>query len=358
MTGTRTDFKTALENGDTILVAEGYVREFGRRGYLKMGPFIPEVVLDYPHLVQNMYEEFAHAGSDVVEALTYYGHREKLRLIGREDELEKLNRSALKMARKVADDHNKWMAAGICNSAVYEPDDEKARSETKQIFQEQIEWAVEENADYIIGETFNDYGEAALALQSIQEFGKGLPAVITLTAYFPDVTTDNVPLPEACRRLEEHGAAVVGLNCGRGPRTMIPLIKEIKKVCKGPIAALPVPFRTTDECKTFQSLKDPETGKPVYPNDLECVRCSNSDIRYFAEEAKEIGIKYVGLCCGNCGQYFRELAEAFGRRPLASKYSTDMKKNQFLGATKGNVNTARADLIRDFVYGNYRHENC
>lgn len=37
-----------------------------------MGPFIPEVVLDYPHLVQNMYEEFAHAGSDVVEALTVF----------------------------------------------------------------------------------------------------------------------------------------------------------------------------------------------------------------------------------------------------------------------------------------------
>ena len=30
---------------------------------------------------------------------------------------------------------------------------------------------------------------------------------------------------------------------------------------QGPLAALPVPFRTNDDCKTFQSLKDPETGK-------------------------------------------------------------------------------------------------
>ena len=41
------------------------------------------------------------------------------------------------------------------------------------IFQEQIEWAVEEGADYMIGETFNDFGEALLALESIQKYGKG-----------------------------------------------------------------------------------------------------------------------------------------------------------------------------------------
>jgi betaine-homocysteine S-methyltransferase len=56
--------------------------------------------------------------------------------------------------------------------------------------------------------------------------------VITLTAYIPDETTDEVPFPEACRQLEEAGAAVVGLNCGRGPRTMMPLVREIRKVCK------------------------------------------------------------------------------------------------------------------------------
>ena len=65
-----------------------------------------------------------------------------------------------------------------------------------------------------------------------QDFILGCPAVITLTAYVPDRTVDEVPFPEACRRLEEAGAAVVGLNCGRGPAIMMPLLKEIKKVCK------------------------------------------------------------------------------------------------------------------------------
>jgi betaine-homocysteine S-methyltransferase len=50
--------------------------------------------------------------------------------------------------------------------------------------------------------------------------------------YCPDETVDGVPIPEACRRLEDAGAAVVGLNCARGPKTMIPLLKDIRKACK------------------------------------------------------------------------------------------------------------------------------
>ena len=60
----------------------------------------------------------------------------------------------------------------------------------------------------------------------------GTPAVITLVPSTRDVTFDDVPLPEACLRLEEAGASVVGLNCGRGPETILPLIAEVRKVCK------------------------------------------------------------------------------------------------------------------------------
>ena len=53
-------------------------------GILQAGAFVPEVVLEHPEKVEQLHREFVHAGSDVVEAFTYYGHREKLRLIGRE----------------------------------------------------------------------------------------------------------------------------------------------------------------------------------------------------------------------------------------------------------------------------------
>ena len=85
-----------------MICAEGYLFEFERRGYLQAGAFVPEVVLEHPDLVDELHREFVHAGSDVVEAFTYYAHREKLRLIGKEHLLEEMNRQALAIAKGVA----------------------------------------------------------------------------------------------------------------------------------------------------------------------------------------------------------------------------------------------------------------
>ena len=89
-----------LEDG-AVICAEGYLFELERRGYLQAGAFVPEVVLEHPDVVKQLHREFVRAGSDIVEAFTYYGHREKMRLIGKEDLLEPLNRQALRLARGV-----------------------------------------------------------------------------------------------------------------------------------------------------------------------------------------------------------------------------------------------------------------
>ena len=51
-------------------MAEGYLLELERRGYLQAGAFIPEVVLEHPEVVKALHDEFVHAGSDVVVAFT------------------------------------------------------------------------------------------------------------------------------------------------------------------------------------------------------------------------------------------------------------------------------------------------
>jgi len=52
-----------------VLGAEGYVFELERRGYIKAGPFVPEVVLDYPDALRGLHREFLRAGADVMVAL-------------------------------------------------------------------------------------------------------------------------------------------------------------------------------------------------------------------------------------------------------------------------------------------------
>ena len=106
-----------------VLGAEGYVFELERRGYIKAGPFVPEVVLDYPDAVRELHREFLRAGADVMVALTYYAHREKLRDVGREGDLEAMNRQAVRIAREVAREGDALVAGNVCNTWAYDPDD-------------------------------------------------------------------------------------------------------------------------------------------------------------------------------------------------------------------------------------------
>lgn len=321
-----------LRDGESIIVAEGFLFEMERRGYIKSGSFVPEVVLDHPEVLRGLHEEFAHAGSDVVLAYTYYAHRHKMRMIEREDELEKMNREALRIAREVADKTETLMAGNICNTTVYQNGNEEAMAAAKAMFKEQIEWAVEGGADFIVGETFLEYGEAALALEAIKEYGKGLPAVIMVAANTTDKLVDGVGVAEACKKLEDDGAAIVGLNCFRGPGTIMDLLKEVRTVCKGPLAALPVPYRTTKEEPTFFAINVPGTEKRAFPLELQTCLCTREDIAKFAKEAKALGTQYVGLCCGNAPHYLRIVAEVYGKHPEASNYSPEMHKHFVFGS--------------------------
>jgi betaine-homocysteine S-methyltransferase len=56
-----------------VICGEGYLFELERRGWVSIGAFVPEVVLDHPTAVEELHREFMRAGSDVIEAFTYYG---------------------------------------------------------------------------------------------------------------------------------------------------------------------------------------------------------------------------------------------------------------------------------------------
>jgi betaine-homocysteine S-methyltransferase len=102
-----------------VVVAEGYLFELERRGYVQAGAYVPEVVLEHPEKVAELHREFVRAGSDVVEAFTYYGHREKMRVIGKEHLLEPLNRNALRIATDIAAETGTIAAGNICNTNLY-----------------------------------------------------------------------------------------------------------------------------------------------------------------------------------------------------------------------------------------------
>src|SRR5256886_9190613 len=135
-----------------VICAEGYLFEFERRGYLQAGAYVPEVVLEHPQLVEGLHRDFVRAGSDVVEAFTYYAHRAKLKIVGREKDLAKINRAALAIAKKVARATGTLLAGDLCNTSIYATDDAQSHKQARRIFDEQIGSAVGARGGVLVGE--------------------------------------------------------------------------------------------------------------------------------------------------------------------------------------------------------------
>lgn len=319
-------FLQKLDAGETIICGEGYLFELERRGWVQVGPFVPEVVLSDPEVVKGLHREFLRAGSDVIEAFTYYGHREKLRLIGKEHLLEPLNRGALELAKEVAAEGDAMVAGNICNTTVWVDNDPESHAEARRQFDEQCQWAAEAGVDFIIGETYDFTGEALAALAAIQAVG--LPSVITMA--FPNkqfLTRDGHTPSESCQIVKDAGATVVGLNCAMGPGTMVSHLRDVRRDVDGPLAALPVAYRTTPEKPHFQALS--QQGSTY--TDLDPFVCTRYDFSDFTKDCMDIGIQYIGTCCGGAPHHIRAMAEALGRTPPASAYSPDLSKHYYLG---------------------------
>ena len=329
-------------NQGPIICAEGFLFEIEKRGYMSSGEFVPMVSLENPEALLNLHRDFQHAGSDVVQAFTYNGHREKMRVIGKEELLEPLNRAALQIAKKVAvspmGDEQNLMAGNISNSNIWSQNDKKSQLEVEKMFREMVGWAVDEKADILIGETFYYAEEAFTALKVMKE--SGLPSVITIAPYGQNIMRDGVSILDTCKELEQKGGDVVGMNCHRGPNTMLPYLKEIRKELKCHMAGLPIAYRTTDEHPTFFNLPDNNgctcqtPHETTFPTALDPMQCSRYEIGQFAREAYNLGINYLGVCCGANPMLIRETAEAVGLKVPASKYRENMENHYMFGKNK------------------------
>ncbi|MFC4735169.1 homocysteine S-methyltransferase family protein [Bacillus daqingensis] len=325
-----------LQDG-TVVAGEGYLFELERRGYLQAGSFVPEVALENPDALKQTYRDFMNAGSDVVLAFTYNAHREKMRIIGKEDVLEPLNRQAIRLAKEVAKEHpteEALVAGNISNTNIFDPDDQESVDKVRSMFAEMISWCKEEGVDYVNGETFYYHAEAVVALEEIQK--QGLPAVITMGLMGENILRDGYTVEESCRLLSEKGALVVGMNCFRGPNTMQPYLEKIRSEVDGYVAGLPVPYRTTEEHPTFFNLPDGGCSchlptETTFPTSLDPLYHNRYEIAAWAKEAKDLGINYIGLCCGASPAMLREVAEAASQEAINSKYSPDMEKHFLFG---------------------------
>ena len=332
------DLITRLNEGP-VLCAEGYLFAMERRGYLSAGGFVPTVVLEHPEVLSQLHREFIRAGSEVVQAFTYYGHREKLRLIGKEELLEPLQKNALQIAKDSRDefkDLDLLVCGDVANTNIFDPDDKKSHIECQKMYEEQVRWAKEAGVDFVVAETINWVDEMKIALKAIKD--EGLIAITNFSIPKGDLTRCGQTPEDACKMMEDLGADVVGLNCYRGPEMTMKFLPKIREKVSCHVAALPVPYRTTEEEPGFLNQTDHNCdcipGGNAFPVALDNLYCNRFEMAQFAKQCADKKINFIGICCGAEPHHVREMSVALGRKPISYKYYPDISRHWLHGKDK------------------------
>jgi len=302
---------TLLKEG-VVLGDGGYLIELERRGYVDSGSgrekvgtgkgsgqFTPEVAIENPDALLELHREFLNAGAQVLQALTFFGTREKLTRAGYGAQTEQINVAAVKLAKEVAGERA-LVAGSVSRTQLVEREGMGALDKARDHIAEQIRLLNDAGADFLIFETFFHLAEMKVALQC--GAASGLPAVATIS-FRPLITkcADGYPPAECAKAMADLGAIAVGANCEQEPRRMLPLLREMRAAVDVPLAAQPAAFRTTDDCHCF-------TRQPAFPDDLETIQVSRREFVEFGRAARSEGIDYVGGCCGCNPAYIRALS--------------------------------------------------
>lgn len=305
-----------LSAGEVLVGDGGMTYALERRGYVKAGPYTPECTVEHPEAVRQLHREFLRAGADIIQAFTF----------SMDDDLDgehakygttKINQAACDLAKGVAQEGGAVFAGSICQTASLYLSGAGKDVVTKT-FRRQIEIFLQNGVDLLIAEFFYYIEEAEWVVEVMKSTGK--PAAITM-CIGPAGDGNKVPPGECAVRLAKAGADIVGLNCLFGPdETLqtIALMKEAleKEGLKPHVMVQPVCYHTPDAGpRGFISL-------PELPFALEPRLLTRWDVRKYARRAYDLGVRYIGGCCGFQPYHIRAIAEELaperGRLPAAS----------------------------------------
>ncbi len=308
-------FKTLLESGGFIML-DGAMGTMLQAKGLKAGEMPELLSLTHADKIVQVHREYIQAGAQVVYTNTFGANRYKLS--GHQASVQQVIGAAMKNARRACEGTNTLVALDIGPvGQLLEPNGALAFEQAYEIFKEQV--LAGQGADLIVLETMTDLYELKAALLAAKE-NSALPVMCMMTFEQNMRTFTGCSVPAMALTLSGLGADAIGVNCSLGPDELYPVIGELTKWTKLPIAVKP-----------NAGLPDPVTNQyNVTPQD-------------FAESVSRLlplGVQIVGGCCGTTPEYMRQV-----KKELCSH--TPVKRQvQVPHAVCSAVKTVRTDSPR------------
>jgi methionine synthase I (cobalamin-dependent) len=251
-----------------------------------------------PEKVAQVARGYVDAGSQVILTNTFSANRVVLEGHDAASRVTELNRAGATISRRAAAGRA-YVFASVGPTGKIISMGELDPGTAEAIFAEQAAALADGGADAICIETQSDMPEALAALRGCLR-ACALPVGVTFTfdsGKDKDRTMMGVTIEQAYARAEANGASFVGANCGLGIESYIPLARRFVACGKG----LPIWIKGN-------------AGKPEIGPDGKTVFKATPDV--FAAAAKpllDLGVRFIGGCCGSTPVHIRAVAEALTR---------------------------------------------
>jgi methionine synthase I (cobalamin-dependent)/5,10-methylenetetrahydrofolate reductase len=262
-----------------------------------------EANLKAPEAVVKVHLGFIRAGADLIEANTFGANRRKLAGHFLDDRLEEIVEGGVKLAREARDVAGRPVLIAGSIGPLGDLEGTHDDVDAYELFREQAELLEGRGVDLFMVETFFDLEELEIAVRAAKDVC-ALPIVAQLTFDEDAETLAGVSARGAIERLETLGVAAVGANCGVGPQAALAALAEMSE-------------RTNGVALTAQpnvGLPSRSGGRLLYPN------ATPDYFAEFAAQARNLGARIIGGCCGTTPAQIAAIREAVeaGRVPRIS----------------------------------------
>lgn len=308
-----------LASGEVLLGDGSYVMTLEKRGYTTAGQWTPEAAAEHPAAVEQLGVEFARAGGDITQTFTFWAHDDALPKDCKYT-CSEINQAACDIAHRVSREHGTLVAGGVTQTGTFTMG-KSLKARVQEELRKALEVLIRNKVELIICEYFRNIVEMEWAIEVALEYG--LPVAATM-CMGPGGDEAGVGVGECAVRMAKAGALLVGVNCLFDPFICLEVLRSMKTALDAfeltpYLMAQPLGYRVPDG-GSFGWVDLPE-----FPFSVEPRQITRWEARRWAREAFNLGVRYIGGCCGFEPYHVRamaeELADIRGRLPAASEKS-------------------------------------
>jgi homocysteine S-methyltransferase len=286
-----------------VVIADGAMGTMLYQSGVYINACFDELNLSNPKLVTKIHKQYVEAGSDFIETNTFGANEVKLAKYGLAEQVEKINKAGVELAKKAAG--NALVAGAIGplarDIALY---NQLSKQQAIAAYKKQAKALADASADFLILETFSNTDELLLAIDAVHSV-TDLEIVAQMTTTELNETPYGEKIDHAISRISaQKGVTAVGLNCSVGPSAMLNALEIIHAVTDKPISV------------------QPNAGLPRQVEDRLLYMSTPEYMAEFAKRFYEKGARIIGGCCGTTPDHIREMVRAVRAIDKASTSKT------------------------------------